>query len=90
MEASIENAVAPFRQQIAELQEFGVTYQTKFAGLEGVVKEQRKEIRALKKQLLDLCSHDDGNADMPHPPMFNGDCRHNRGFLNQCRIYIQM
>ena len=54
MAAAIANAVAPFRQQIAELQEFGVTYQNTFSVLEGVVKEQHKEICALTKQLLDL------------------------------------
>ncbi|CAI9580893.1 unnamed protein product, partial [Staurois parvus] len=83
----METAMANVRQQIAELQEFGVTHQEKVAKLESIVDRQQGEIQALQRQLL---NRDDTSSHKPQPSKFNGDRRRYRVFLNQCRIYFQM
>ena len=76
-------------RQVTELQEFGTTYQEKFAQLQEVVKSQQKEIIELQRQLLDVRGAA-ADTRMPLPSKFGGDRRQYRGFLNQCRIYFQM
>ena len=94
MEAVVAAAVAPLRVQIAELQTFAVNYQEKCSELQIEVKALQEEILDMNKQLRDFRARDtaavDTNTRMPLPLKFNGDRRHYRGFLNQCRIYFQM